>query len=200
MPVIKSKQDYRYYLAADMAMYKVEKWRRSLKYKYPTLYYQRILRKVEYLKNTKKKKHQFLYRLLLKYYEWKRFKWGIALGLTIHPNNFGPGLKISHYGSIVVNPKARIGKNCVIHSATNIGRHKKQVPRIGNNVYIGPGAKIFGGITIGNNVTIGANAVVNKDVPDNVTIAGVPARIIKEECVVKVIRGAELAKKRMSAK
>ena len=52
-------------------------------------------------------------------------------------------------------------------------------PTIGDNCIIYPGAKIFGKITIGNNVVIGANAVVNKDVPDNAVVAGVPARIIR---------------------
>ncbi|WP_260267260.1 serine O-acetyltransferase [Pediococcus parvulus] len=51
-------------------------------------------------------------------------------------------------------------------------------PIIGDNVYIGPGAKLFGKIHIGNNCAIGANAVVNKNVPDNVTVAGIPAKII----------------------
>ena len=54
-------------------------------------------------------------------------------------------------------------------------------PTFGNNVYIGPGAKIFGKITIGDNVAIGANAVVNKDVPSNVTVGGIPARIISNK-------------------
>lgn len=55
-----------------------------------------------------------------------------------------------------------------------------EVPIIGDNCFIGPGAKVFGKIKIGNNVAIGANAVVNKDVPSNVTVAGVPAKIINE--------------------
>jgi len=63
----------------------------------------------------------------------------------------------------------------------NIGVFNGKCPTIGNNVYIGPGVKIFGGIAIGDNVTIGANAVVNKDIPSNVTVAGVPAKIISEK-------------------
>lgn len=101
------------------------------------------------------------------------------MNYTIYKNNFGPGLCIGHYGTLVVNKDARIGKNCRIHVCVNIGGSPAGVPKIGNNVYIGPGAKIFGNITIGNNVTIGANAVVNKSFPDNVTIAGVPAKITK---------------------
>ena len=63
----------------------------------------------------------------------------------------------------------------------NIGAYEGGAPVIGDNVYIGPGAKIFGDITIGNNVSIGANAVVNRSFPDNVIIAGVPAKVIKNK-------------------
>ena len=57
-------------------------------------------------------------------------------------------------------------------------------PVIGDNCFIGPGAKIFGKINIGDNVAIGANAVVNKDVPSNVTVAGVPAKIVNQNGTV----------------
>ena len=60
-----------------------------------------------------------------------------------------------------------------------VNRGKYQgVPTIGNGVYIGPGAKVIGKISIGSNVAIGANAVVTTDVPDNACVAGVPARVI----------------------
>jgi len=78
-----------------------------------------------------------------------------------------------------------IGKNCNIsHQVTlgiaNRGTHKG-VPIIGDNVYIGPGAKIIGDINIGNNVAIGANCVVTKDVPDNAVVVGVPGKVISYE-------------------
>lgn len=57
--------------------------------------------------------------------------------------------------------------------------HYPGVPRIGNNVHVSHGAIVFGGIIIGNNVEIGANAVVNKPVPDNAIVAGVPAKILR---------------------
>ena len=65
--------------------------------------------------------------------------------------------------------------------STTIGRSldPEDFPTIGNNVYISAGARIIGKINVGNNVIIGANAVVNKDVPDNCIVAGVPARVIR---------------------
>ena len=56
-----------------------------------------------------------------------------------------------------------------------------KAPTIGDNCFIGPGAKLFGDIKIGDNVAIGANAVVNKDFGDNVTIAGVPAKVVSKK-------------------
>ena len=55
------------------------------------------------------------------------------------------------------------------------------IPTVGDNVYIGPGAKMFGKIVIGNNVAIGANAVVTRDVPENAVVVGIPARVISFE-------------------
>lgn len=113
------------------------------------------------------------------FYYYKFRQCGYKCGFSIAANTFGPGLCICHVGTLVVNNNAKIGKNCRIHVGVNIGGFKGGVPTIGDNVYIGPGAKLFGGISIGNNVQIGANAVVNKSFPDNVIIAGVPAKIVK---------------------
>ena len=55
----------------------------------------------------------------------------------------------------------------------------KRHPTVGNNVFIGSGAKLLGNITIGDNVKIGANAVILKDIPSNVTVVGVPGKIVK---------------------
>lgn len=174
--MIKSKHDYIYYLETDLAANGiVGRWQLHYKYIYPILYFQRILRKVEYFCNCR---CDILGRIYSKYLSYKLLNNSIKLGLTIPPNVFGPGLRISHYGNVVVSAKAIVGKNCLIHSGVNIGDLRGGVPKIGDYVYIGPGAKLFGDITIGNNVAIGANAVVNKDIPDNVTVAGVPAKII----------------------
>jgi serine O-acetyltransferase len=104
-------------------------------------------------------------------------------GVEIAPRTqIGPGLHIGHFGGILVSNAAKIGRNCNLSHEVTIGLSSRGeragVPTLGDNVYIGPGAKIFGAITIGNNVAIGANAVVTHDVPDNAVVAGIPAKII----------------------
>ena len=124
---------------------------------------------------------------LYHFFVFKRLSY--ILGFTIHKNCFGPGLNIKHYGSVVVNPNARIGKNCIIHSCVNIGETNGKAPVIGDNVYIGPGAKIYGNVVIGNNNAIAANATVNKSFEEEgVLIGGVPSKIIGEINIKRIIK------------
>ena len=99
------------------------------------------------------------------------------LGFTIYRNQFGPGLYIMHYGTIIVNQKCRIGANCNINADVNIGMGGSV---IGDDCYLAPGVKIIKPVHIGNNVMIGANAVVTKDIPDDCIVAGIPAKVIKK--------------------
>ena len=93
------------------------------------------------------------------------------------------GTKFGYGGiAVIIHARATIGKNCLIGAGCIIGGKSGwyEVPVIGDNVEINGGAKGIGPIRIGNNVIIGANAVVVKDVSDNCVVAGIPARIIKE--------------------
>jgi serine O-acetyltransferase len=94
---------------------------------------------------------------------------------------FGPGLYINHFGSIFVG-KVQVGENCNIAHEVTFGvagrGDKKGLPTLGNRVYVAPGAKIIGKITIGDDVAIGANAVVTKSIPDCAVVIGAPARIV----------------------
>ena len=96
---------------------------------------------------------------------------------------FGKGFVIMHPFGVVINGGVKGGENIVIESGVVIGAARNgvpvQIPQLGSNIFIGSGAKILGGIKIGSNVKIGANAVVIKDVPDNVTVVGVPAEIAR---------------------
>ena len=113
------------------------------------------------------------------YYKLRHHFLGVKLGFSIPCNVFGGGLKINHYGYIVVNPKAQIGEFCDIHQGVNIGEGlDRKAPKLGDNVWIGPGAKLYGDISIGSDCMIGANAVVNKSFEKNNVIVGVPAKSI----------------------
>ena len=138
------------------------------------------LRHLEYYHN---QRHQNLFQIAFKKLWHVRYLVNSLLcGFEIPLNVFGKGLSIAHRGTIVVNGCASVGENCRIHTCVNIGTSpgfNGLAPTIGNDVYIGPGAKLWGGVIIENNVMIGANSCVGKSFPDNVCIAGAPARIIK---------------------
>lgn len=95
---------------------------------------------------------------------------------------FGAGFVIMHPVGIVINSGVRGGKNIVLQSGVVIGTARsgpgEKPPVLGSSLVVGAGGKILGNIRIGSHVTIGANSVVVKDVPDNVTVGGVPARIL----------------------
>ena len=86
-----------------------------------------------------------------------------------------------HIGPILVNGNSKIGENCVLHINTGLvaGGRTDEAPTLGNNVIVGIGAVLLGGIKIADNVAIGANSVVNKDVlEEGIAVAGVPAKKI----------------------
>lgn len=143
-----------------------------------------FLRKWEFHINNKER--SVFHLLLSKYYMVRCENLGRKLSFEIPPNVFGPGLKITHLGLRIVNGDARVGKNCLVHSDVNIGTNggNKLVgaPKLGNNVYIGPGVKIFGDIEIADNIAIGANSVVNKSfLEPGITIAGIPAKKVSNK-------------------
>jgi len=90
----------------------------------------------------------------------------------------GYGFYIGHGICMVVNGGTVIGNNVNLSQFLNIGTNKNTPAIIGDNVYIGPHANIIEDVRIGNNSTIGAGAVVTRDVPENATVAGVPAKIL----------------------
>jgi serine O-acetyltransferase len=121
----------------------------------------------------------FVARLLLHHYS---IKFGIDIPDT---TQIGSGFYIGHFGGIVVNGSSVIGRNCNISHGVTIGQlyrgQKVGCPVIGDNVFIGPGAKIFGNIYIGDGVSVGANSVVIDDVPPNAVIAGIPGMVVSQK-------------------
>jgi len=110
----------------------------------------------------------------------------VLTGVEIHPAaKIGGGFFIDHGFGVVIGETAEIGENVTLFQGVTLGgtgkESGKRHPTLGDNVVVGAGAKILGGITIGNDVYVGANAVVLKPVPDDCTVVGVPGRCIKQE-------------------
>lgn len=174
--MIRSKADLAEYWRADLARAGMSNWSWVKAIRYPILRYQRMLRMTEFALNCRKGRMWKPY-VLLRLMSLRRA--GIKLGFTIHPNVFGPGLSIAHWGTIVINPNVRVGANCRIHPGTSLGETNGGSPRMGDDCYIGPGAKLFGPIILGDRVRIGANAVVNKSYGSDLVLVGIPARPVK---------------------
>ena len=179
MDVINSKNDYLKYLEQD-------KLALGKKYKFPKLVHDEIwrfeilLRKTEFYVNCKK---TFVGKIFGKVLQFLYYKKRLKYNTYIPLNVFGPGLSIAHFGSIVVNGNAKVGENCRIQDSVTIGatNGESDAPVIGNNVFIGSGARIIGKVNIASDIAIGANAVVVKDFnKSGITIGGVPAKKISD--------------------
>ena len=117
----------------------------------------------------------------------------ILTGIEIHPGaKIGKRVFIDHGMGVVIGETAEIGNNVTIYHAVTLGgsspsidserqRHEKRHPTIGDDVVIGSGAQIIGPVVIGKRARIAANAVVVKDVPENATMVGIPAKVVKLE-------------------
>ena len=117
-------------------------------------------------------------------------------GIEIHPAaKIGHNFFMDHGLGIVIGETAEIGSDVTIYQGVTLGgvmpsveseaqRNQKRHPTIGNKVIIGSGAQVLGAITVGDYARIGANSVVSKDVPPNVTVAGVPARQFGKEAKI----------------
>ena len=124
---------------------------------------------------------------LLKYTVFPIAKWQyrracIDFGVWIpYSTKIDAGFHIAHAACIFINEHSEIGRNCTISQGVTLGFKPGPnggAPILGEEVYVGPGAKIIGPVHVGNRVVVGANAVVTKDFPDDVIVAGVPAEAI----------------------
>jgi serine O-acetyltransferase len=143
----------------------------------PNLHFIYVLRKSQQYKNTPILK--MVWKFILRHYQ-------IKYGFQIYPETkIGEGFYLGHWGSLVINPNAVIGKNCNIAQGVTIGQQNRGkntgFPTIGDEAWIGTNAVIVGGITIGNNVLIAPNSYVNFDVPENSIVMGNPGKIYESE-------------------
>lgn len=184
MREIHTKEDFRYFVRADLCRYGYgvsRKAFRQAKKFVPGFRFTYQLRLCDYLSKAPVFKRPLFYLANARLERYK-FKYGFDIEYS---TKIGAGLHLSHWGGVVINPAVVIGENCNLSQQITIGVDSKEgmdaVPVIGSGVYIAPGSKIFGKITVGDNSAIGANSVVNRDVPPGVTVGGIPAKIISQD-------------------
>lgn len=190
--MIKDKQDYKRFLRTEQG----EATDRSTNFLWlylkssfqPCLRFLLLLRTCEYLRNAKSGPVSSVFYFLLK---WMKYRLATRLNFTIPENVADEGLQLPHYGTIVINANARLGKHCRLHVCVNIGASggSKAAPRFGDFVYVGPGAKIYGDIEIADRIAIAANAAVHKSflTPDKL-IGGIPAKEIGDVDITTLIK------------
>lgn len=187
--MIQSKKDLYYYLAQDDRQFAGHKVGSILsrimrKEHYFIREYKHHMRWAEYYHNVSLP-FPLIGRLL---YVWHLFRYerlGAYLRYSIKLNSCGPGLSLYHTGArIAVKYGTTLGANCTLLEGVVFGKKTGEgvePQQVGDNCFFGTGCKILGTVSIGNNVIVGANSVVTHDLPDGVTAAGAPARIISHD-------------------
>lgn len=185
--MIKTRKDFDFYITEDAKRNGCcNYWKYALKLmigdeKACAYHYIRNMRKCEFYMNNS---YRSLYhKILYYYYRVKLIRLGQKYNIRILPNTCGYGLRIMHLsggGGVLLNIK-KAGNYCGFNAGVLIGNKDSQDarPTLGDHVAFAPGAKAFGDIMIGNNVFVAPNAVVTKDVPDNVIVGGIPAKVLK---------------------
>lgn len=181
MNYIFSRKDLKFYLNEDRkacglnGLSVKERLHFRLRVSYLIFKFQKYLRYEEFFYNKGGK----INRLLALIIRAKKDRLGCKLGFEIPKNVFGPGLRIVHIGSIIINADCKIGANCTLYNDINIGVHLGKCPILGDNITIYPGAKLFGNIKIADRISIGANSTVTKSfLSEDIKIAGSPAKEI----------------------
>ncbi len=154
----------------------------------PGLKFLTIFRLTQYYR----RKNRVIFYFCFLWLRHLKYKYGLDIS---YRTQLGLGFYIGHFGNIVIHGDSIIGNNCNISQGVTIGINNsgknRGVPTIGNKVFIGPGACIFGNIVIGNNVTIGANTVVTKNIPDYSTVLPAPITTVNKDLSLFYIQNSE---------
>jgi len=179
------EQNLKYLLRQDMLRYGLRNgmglWL-FIRYFYlqavPGLKFMIILRYCQHYR----RKNRLLFYFFYLWHRRLKSKYGIDIS---YRTKIGKGLYIGHSGGIVVHGDTEIGDYCNLSQGITIGisirGSKAGIPKIGNRVFIGPGAVILGGIVVGNDVLIGTNSIVMFDVPDHSVVGSPLASIISQK-------------------
>ncbi len=180
---LNTKEDFNFFVRADLYRYFGDVSRSAFSNAYkniPGFRFTYWMRMCDYLSRRPVYTRPFFYRALRQYQKLK-FKYGYDIEYS---TKIGPGFYLGHWGGVVINGSAVIGANCNISHQVTVGADAKRgldaVPIVGDRVYIAPGSKVFGKITLGDGCAVGANSVVTQDVSPGTTVAGLPARVVSE--------------------
>lgn len=191
--MITTRKELKEYLEADYKAQEIHyPFLAKLTYgeNYAMYSYMRTLRHLEYYINKPQKPFDKIFRW---YYTLKHRRNCMKYMINVSPNTVEKGFYLVHPGFRRIGAYLKIGKNCTVLPLVLIGKKSPDADvsncRIGDNCYIGTGSIIMEPVKIGNNVIIAAGSVVTKDIPDNVVVAGNPARIIKSLVSNNIIRG-----------
>lgn len=175
--------EFKALISADLIRFRAVKGRcRIIKaiFRYPGFRYAFLLRLCRYTRW--QSRLYFLFLLIFPIFIFYQRFYGLSIS---YATDIGGGLYIPHSGLCVVNPGAKIGQNLYLSQGVTIGKthagKNAGVPEIGDDVFIGPNACVFGHIKVGNGAVVGANSVVIKDVAPSTTVGGVPARQISKK-------------------
>lgn len=138
--------------------------------------------------------HALIYHRIAKFFYRHNLKFiarGISqfarrrTGIEIHPGaTLGRRIFIDHGMGVVIGETAVVGDDCTIYHGVTLGGTGKETgkrhPTLGNNVFVGAGAKLLGSFTVGDNSKIAAGAVVLDEIPPNSTAVGIPARVVRK--------------------
>jgi serine O-acetyltransferase len=174
--MISNRSDLKRYVAADLGSLGLDGWRPQYRLTQRIAFWTWLLRRTEYWTNCRRDPIGRLVRLVLLF---RLRRLGERMGIDIPLNCFGPGLSIAHPGTIVIHMQCKVGSDCRIHQGVTLGSVRNGVPTLGDRVHIGANATILGDITVGDDAKIGAGSVVVHDVPDGVTVVGVPAKPVR---------------------
>jgi serine O-acetyltransferase len=175
--VIHSKADLRAHIAADFHAHGLNRWRPQYRITQRIATFQWLLRRSEYWSNCRRDP---LGRVLAAWLAFRTKRLGERMGFSIPRNVFGPGLRLAHVGTIVVNTRTRAGARCTLHQGVTLGAGPDgQAPTLGDDVHVSPNACIIGALTVGDHASAWAGAVVTKDVEAYTSVAGVPARVVE---------------------
>lgn len=176
---MRSDGQYKDTVQQDMSALGLDRYRRRFQLTHRIAFFEYRLRTTEHLRRQARGSRNpilwLAYYISRVHYEFLSERMGFSIPLGV----FGPGLSIAHRGAIVVNGKAVIGARCRIHPGVTIGAVRDGAPTVGDDVFIGPNAGIYGSVTVGDSAKIGPHCLVRRSIDPGRTVVSSEAQVLE---------------------